>query len=169
MTSDLARQPLGSLSCGGYFKRRARWTRIRKYAVPVATIAEVASESIVNGICGAIALNYFFDVSPYTFLPLHFLIWYLQDIFIGYCLNPSQVKHFPIYTLAWLMREILALHLYFYAIAGSTVEWRGALYQLNQDGTVQLAFRDASLLQKTFGWLLPSSWFGSTTIERKQA
>jgi ceramide glucosyltransferase len=168
MTSDLAYQPLGPLSFGGYFKRRARWTRIRKYAVPVATIAEIASESIVNGICGAYAFSELFGVSPSVFLPCHFIFWFLQDIWIGYCLNPDQVQQFVSYTLAWLVREVFALHLYFYAVAGATVEWRGTMYKLNPDGSVLEAARSESGLQRLLEWLTPTSWLSSSPVEKKQ-
>lgn len=44
----------------------------------------------------------------------------------------------PKLVLCWFLRELLALPIYLWAIAGSGVEWRGTRFYLNSDGTVDL-------------------------------
>lgn len=138
ITCDLAYQSLGSLSISEYIKRRARWTRIRKYAVPAATILEAFSESISCGICGSIAFYYFFGLSPYIFFGIHMALWFISDYAVYSTLYPksSLLAPFPTFLVSWTFRELTAIYIYMYAVAGSTVEWRGKTYKLNRDGTV---------------------------------
>jgi len=87
MTEDFAYQPLGSLSVIAYFKRRSRWTRIRKYAVPIATILEPVTESIVCGLIGAYSVSKLFHVSAFLVFSLHMLFWMFTDFIIAYTLH----------------------------------------------------------------------------------
>lgn len=56
------------------------------------------------------------------------------------------------------MRELSAIHVYLYAIGGSTVEWRGTIYKLNGDGTVMPAAGYPSGLFTFSEFLNPMAW-----------
>ncbi|KAJ3105717.1 hypothetical protein HDU97_007694 [Phlyctochytrium planicorne] len=148
MTNDVASQPLGKVSMEDYFLRRARWTRIRKYTVVGATLFEPFSESIINGLLSANALNFFFGVPPVPYFIVHMLLWFITDYIIAAIVSPGNTDNFLYFTAAWLLREVSALPVYLYACAGSTVEWRGALFRLKNDGTVEQA-PDALQMEST--------------------
>lgn len=98
MTRDFAYQPLGSLSVTGYFKRRSRWTRIRKYAVPIATVIEPVTESLVCGLLGAYSVSQLFGVNPYVVYGIHLGYWMLQDFLIAYTLYPWPLAKLHVYV-----------------------------------------------------------------------
>ncbi|KAJ3023710.1 hypothetical protein HKX48_001600 [Thoreauomyces humboldtii] len=140
MTTDLAYQTLGSLSARDYFDRRARWIRIRKYTVTVATLTEPLTESIVNGLLAAWSLTVLAPQIPtLPFLAFHFAVWLASDWIIATTLDPATRNTRTAFFKAWVVRELATLPLWIYAMAGSTVEWRGKLFWLNSDGTVQPA------------------------------
>ncbi|KAJ3147333.1 hypothetical protein HDU89_005684 [Geranomyces variabilis] len=152
MTTDLAYQTLGELTVVDYFLRRARWIRIRKYATTVATLIEPLTESIVNGLLAAWGLGVLWgsgdsagdDVGsaafPRTaFLIAHFAIWMASDWIIASTLDRATRETPARFFTAWCVREVVALPLWVYAMAGSTVEWRGKQFWLNRDGTVSSA------------------------------
>ncbi|KAI9017452.1 glycosyl transferase family 21-domain-containing protein, partial [Gaertneriomyces semiglobifer] len=139
MTTDRAYQTLGSISIAEYFKRRARWIRIRKYTVTVATLVEPLTESVLNGILTLWAFSRLTDVSlPYVLLA-HYSLWIASDWTIAATLDPVSRREFGTFISAWFIRELAALPLWLFAMLGSTVEWRGRHYFLNSDGTVQPA------------------------------
>ncbi|KAJ3218784.1 hypothetical protein HDU67_004032 [Dinochytrium kinnereticum] len=137
MTEDVVAQPLGKLSLKDYFLRRARWTRIRKYTVVGATLFEPFSESVVNALVSAHAMEFFFGISATLYFFIHMSLWFLIDLTIAVLVAPEPTSHFPQFLFAWLVREVTALPVYLYACAGSTVAWRGTLYRLKNDGTVE--------------------------------
>ncbi|KAJ3210301.1 hypothetical protein HDU67_005420 [Dinochytrium kinnereticum] len=139
MTADVACQPLGKLSLQDYFMRRARWTRIRKYTVVGATLFEPFSESIVNALLAAHGMQFYFGISAVTYFLIHMTFWFLIDVTIATILAPDTTSNLLQFFVAWFVREITALPVYLYACAGSTVEWRGTLYRLKNDGTVEQA------------------------------
>ncbi|KAI8822451.1 glycosyl transferase family 21-domain-containing protein [Fimicolochytrium jonesii] len=139
MTTDLASQSLGSLSVADYLGRRARWIRIRKYVTTAATLVEPFTESIVNGLLGSWGAYRLFAVPPHLFLPLHFALWILSDVLISTTLDCSVLRDPVKFIAAWCVREVLALPLWCYAMAGRTVAWRGKWYWLRSDGTVTVA------------------------------
>ncbi|KAJ3191414.1 hypothetical protein HK101_007803 [Irineochytrium annulatum] len=147
MTGDVAVQPLGNLSLLDYFKRRARWTRIRKYTVVGATLFEPFTESIVCGLIGAFAFNNLWDVPSTPFFLAHMALWFAIDLINASTLDPSTLSDVIGFTVSWYVREVTALPVYLYACAGSTVEWRGALFRLKNDGTVEEAAPTTSAVE----------------------
>ncbi|TPX57498.1 hypothetical protein SpCBS45565_g08198 [Spizellomyces sp. 'palustris'] len=133
MTTDVAYQTLGSLSVPDYFKRRARWIRIRKYTVLAATLLEPFTESILNGFLAAWAFHRMLHVSVSLFLLAHFTIWISSDWIIATTLDTATRREAKKFLRAWCIRELAALPLWISAMAGSTVEWRGKLFWLNTD------------------------------------
>ncbi|KAJ1550972.1 hypothetical protein HK096_003921 [Nowakowskiella sp. JEL0078] len=134
LTNDVAIQFVGSsMSTKEFFIRRMRWIRTRMFAVPLATIVEPITESTVNGLLGAYGFDKLFGISPFLFVPIHFALWLASDYLISTTMDPDS----PGFSFdAWCLREITAIPLYVYSIFGSTVDWRGTIYQLNWDGTI---------------------------------
>ncbi|KAI8611244.1 glycosyl transferase family 21-domain-containing protein [Chytriomyces sp. MP71] len=135
---DVVYQPLGSGGLKDYFKRRARWTRIRKFTVLGATIVEPFMECVLNGVLGAFGFWVFFGVPRLWFFGWHLCYWLLVDIMFGLAVDSGMVlDNFPRFIAAWTLREVTALPVYLYACAGSRVEWRGRPFKLKPDGTVE--------------------------------
>ncbi|CAJ0647797.1 3034_t:CDS:2 [Entrophospora sp. SA101] len=136
MTSDLAYQPLGSMSSTDYFLRRSRWIRIRKYTVTSATIVEPFTESIVCGLCSSYGFNLLWNIHPVNFLVFHLLMWFMIDLKLFQSLRRRKLESLRGFILAWTIREVTALPLYFYSVIGNTVGWRDGTYILMRDSTV---------------------------------
>jgi ceramide glucosyltransferase len=144
MSADTACQALGSISLKGYCGRRARWVRLRKYIVTAATLVEPITESIVCGLMGAVGYHAIFGTSIPAFFAIHWALWFLNDFFLYKTLVSSSSFHThaaktPLSLLyfgrAWLAREVLALPLYLYAMAGTKISWRDQQYRCVSDGT----------------------------------
>ncbi|KAF9899423.1 hypothetical protein BX616_003047 [Lobosporangium transversale] len=136
MTSDLAYQSLGSMTPSDYFLRRARWTRIRKYTVTAATIVEPFIEMIGCGLVASYGFNLLWQTHFLNFLAFHIVIWFLVDLSMFQALSGVKVDNLRGFLMAWSLRELAALPLYIYAVAGSTVDWRDQPFLLKRDGTV---------------------------------
>ncbi|KAG0255637.1 hypothetical protein BG011_005001 [Mortierella polycephala] len=137
MTSDLAYQSLGSMTPSDYFLRRARWTRIRKYTVTGATIVEPFIEMIGCGLVASYGFNLLWQTHFLNFLAFHVVIWFLLDLSMYQALSGEKVDNLQGFLMAWCLRELAALPLYTYAVAGSTVDWRDQTFLLLRNGTVQ--------------------------------
>ncbi|KAI8384042.1 glycosyl transferase family 21-domain-containing protein [Blakeslea trispora] len=141
MSADTACQALGSISLKGYCGRRARWVRLRKYIVTAATLVEPITESIVCGLMGSFGFYRLFGISPAQFLMVHWAWWFLNDYYLYYLLIRSSSLHankqLPVshFMRAWISREVLALPLYLYAMAGTKISWRDQEYRCISDGT----------------------------------
>ncbi|KAJ3277973.1 hypothetical protein HK104_002768, partial [Borealophlyctis nickersoniae] len=101
MTTDLAYQSLGTMSAKAYFDRRARWSRIRAYSVPAATLAEPFSESIASAMGAVFALCGLFGFSAWQVLAVHFGVWVTSDLLIATTVDPSARKHFFRFAASW--------------------------------------------------------------------
>ena len=55
--SDLAIQPMTSMTVQSYAARRIRWLRVRKFTVPLATLVEPGTESFLCSAYGAFAIT----------------------------------------------------------------------------------------------------------------
>lgn len=136
MTSDLAYQPLGSMTTVEYFLRRSRWGRIRKYTVPAAYLVEPFTESIFSGLIASYGFNLLWNIHPLNFLAFHIIVWFLIDLCLFQGLSRKPVDNLRGFIMAWAMREITAFPLYLYSMAGSNVDWRGMPFQMRKGGTV---------------------------------
>lgn len=134
MSADTACQALGPMSLAGYCARRARWVRLRKYIVTAATLVEPITESIVCGCMGAIGFHHLFGVHVAAFLSVHWIAWFLNDYMLYRTLVPKPIG-FLVFVRAWLSREVLALPLYLYAMAGTKITWRNQEYRCVSDGS----------------------------------
>lgn len=60
MTCDSVVQPLSNFSMNGYWSRRVRWLRVRRFMVHAATLVEPTTESFVAGLIGSFAFAVLF-------------------------------------------------------------------------------------------------------------
>ncbi|KAG0310088.1 hypothetical protein BGZ97_012811 [Linnemannia gamsii] len=137
MTSDLAYQTLGSMTTSDYFLRRARWTRIRKYTVTAATVVEPFIEMIGCGLVASYGFNLLWQTHFLNFLAFHIVCWFLVDLSMYQALSGEKVQNLRGFLMAWSLRELAALPLFAYAVAGSTVDWRDQTFVLLRDATVR--------------------------------
>ncbi|KAI8060899.1 glycosyltransferase family 21 protein [Gongronella butleri] len=144
MSADMACQTLGTITPKEYGARRARWVRLRKYIVTAATLTEPFTESIVCGAMGAWGAFYVWHIPFLPFFALHWIAWCVNDYYLFSTLathapisNKKQLKatHVISFLAAWITREILALPLYLYAMAGTEITWRHQRYRCLSDGT----------------------------------
>ncbi|KDN45946.1 glycosyltransferase family 21 protein [Tilletiaria anomala UBC 951] len=140
---DVAHTTVGDIATlQAYAERRMRWIRVRKHMVAAATYAEPFTESIIAGMLGLYAFRYFALPSLLTieierggysawisrgctlvFLASHFSLWHLVDRGVLFALsggNPLPKDEQLLFTAAWVLRELLALPIWLWAILGST-------------------------------------------------
>lgn len=135
-SGDVAHTAVGDIkSLSEYASRRMRWIRVRKHMVMAATMVEPLTESIWAGLLGAIAFRHFF-VFPFMgakhsafwtglFYVAHFGLWHLVDRQVIYAMQggtPLRSNEQVSFTAAWVLRELLAFPIWFWAIIGSTGE-----------------------------------------------
>lgn len=141
LSCDVAKNAVGDMSLIDYISRRIRWIRVRKHMVFAATMAEPLTESVFAGCLAAFGFKYLLHIPLFLFLTLHFLSWLLVDFDVyaslaGHPVVPSKRWSF---IGSWVVRELLALPIWFLAIVGSEVEWRGERYRVVENGEVERA------------------------------
>ena len=148
MTGDVALDYLGSLSLWDYIGRRTRWIRVRKRMTPIiATMIEPFTESIVCGLCGTWAISRLFGANIPALWLVHMGVWLSVDLRVRRSLGTNVRGMGPPegtagFVLAWMIREILALPVFFYAVLGSEVVWRGKKYRIIQSGESRRSSRE---------------------------
>lgn len=151
LSCDVARNVVGNMSLWDYVWRRVRWIRVRKHMVLAATLLEPFTESVLVSIIASASLKHLLRVSPWLFIPLHFLVWLFVDLDVyaslaGHPLPPAMRYEF---IAAWIGRELLALPIFLFAIFGSEVVWRGRKYEVLRNGEVRRGNGESSIR----GWL----------------
>lgn len=139
LSCDVAKNAVGNMTLSDYIWRRVRWIRVRKHMVLAATLIEPFTESIMAGSLAALGIRYLFGITPWLFLPVHFLLWLLVDLDVCDSLSGQSVplKARLAFILAWAARELMAFPIWVLAIVGSEVEWRGRRYQVIKNGEVK--------------------------------
>lgn len=81
LTGDSVVQPLSHVSINGYWSRRVRWLRVRRYMVWAATMVEPTTESIFCAAYGTFGLSkLFFNTTwSWSWFFLHMSLWCLVD------------------------------------------------------------------------------------------
>jgi len=136
MTCDVASDTLGTMSIAAYIRRRVRWIRVRKYMVIGATLVEPITESLVCGSIGLVGLRHFVVMPVSIFFILHISFWFAVDTEVfrtiqrvapgmGGCKSQYEKPSFAFFY-AWLARELLALPIWLYAMAGNRYTWRAS-------------------------------------------
>ena len=131
-------QPLKDLSIKDYIMRRSRWTRIRAYSMPIVTLVEPFTESIMCGLVGAYAASNLLSIDSFIFFFTHMFYWFLVDYLLVAGLTQERNVNPFSFLRVWFFREVSSIPIYLYAIFGSNrVVWRGRAYQLKLGGTVE--------------------------------
>ncbi|KAI5364681.1 Putative ceramide glucosyltransferase, nucleotide-diphospho-sugar transferase [Septoria linicola] len=162
---DLVIQPMANMSVYEYWSRRARWLRVRKFTVPVATLVEPGIEPFLCSLYGAFAAttlpwferNLGISQSWTAFGALWLasvVTWCLIDWTLYLKLHSGASievdEETPFFTrrnkvqrkfgewiLAWIGREALCLPIWLWAVWGGTqVEWRGKKFRVGMDTKV---------------------------------
>lgn len=158
--SNLCTQPVANTSLISYIDRRTRWLRVRKFTVPMATLVEPGTESLLCSAYGAWGLT----TLPWcnetlgipqtwsTFLAIYLLsiiVWATIDRYVWSMLQhggSSAAERPPFarttgekrglkeWVFAWVGREILAFPIWVWAFFGGvTVVWRGRKFWVGMD------------------------------------
>ena len=158
--SSLCTQPVANTSLISYVDRRTRWLRVRKFTVPMATLVEPGTESLLCSAYGAWGLttlpwcNRALGI-PRTwpaFLAIYVssvIVWATIDHYVWTMLQhggtseaerPSfgratgKRRGYKEWVVAWLGREILAFPIWVWAFFGGvTVVWRGRKFWVGMD------------------------------------
>ncbi|CAD1811403.1 unnamed protein product [Candida parapsilosis] len=164
LTGDVVVQPLSrhDNTVQDYIQRRVRWLRVRKYMVSLATFIEPTTESIVCGIYGTFAVStlFFHQWFSIKWFLIHMTAWCLSD-FVQYNVLINHAKstasanmtYLPrwmdnihvVHSLrdagewlqVWLLRELLALPIWFSAMFGHEIDWRGKPFKIKKDLTAE--------------------------------
>lgn len=158
--SNLCTQPVADTSLISYIDRRTRWLRVRKFTVPLATLVEPGTESLLCSAYGTWGLTTVPWCSKTLGIPqtkLAFLIIYLSSILMWATVDRyvwSMLQHggsleterpsfgrtrgkrrdLRDWMLAWLGREMLAFPIWAWAfLGGVTVVWRGRKFWVGMD------------------------------------
>lgn len=141
LSCDVAKNAVGNMTLMDYISRRIRWLRVRKHMVLAATLVEPLTESALAGCFASLGFRYLLGIPPWLFLPVHFLAWLFvdMDVFASLAGHPVPADMRWQFIFAWAARELIALPIWFMAIVGSEVEWRGKRYEVLQNGEVRRA------------------------------
>lgn len=141
LSCDVARNVVGNMTLADYIRRRARWIRVRKHMVPIATLLEPFTEAVVLSIIASLSFSYLLAIPSWIIIVLHYPVWLLidLDVYMSLAGHPLPAAIRWEFLAAWTVRELLALPIFLFAIFGSEVEWRGNRYQVRRNGEVERA------------------------------
>ncbi len=134
----LMREPIhhhiGAYTFKNFWDRHVRWGRIRKGQAPFAFLIEPAGTAWISGLIGAWAFHQWLGVSALTFFAVHTAYFLAADLWLLKKMGGDR----PLWRAmsASILREALALPLWAYTLAGSTVRWRGNRLLLHFGGRV---------------------------------
>lgn len=159
--SSLCTQPIANTSLSSYIDRRTRWLRVRKFTVPMATLVEPGTESLLCSAYGAWGLTTLpwcattlgIPQTWLTFFTIYLtsiIIWATIDRYVSSMLlyggttsqadrpsfgrTTSERRRLKEWMLAWLGREVLAFPIWAWAFFGGvTVVWRGRKFWVGMD------------------------------------
>lgn len=141
LSCDIALNAIGDMSLGDYILRRVRWIRVRKHMVLSATLLEPFTESVFLGALTSMSVQFLTGFPAWLFLLFHFQLWLAVDLDV----YTSLAGHLPPsgtlawFLTAWVIRELLAFPIWFFAVVGSEVVWRGKKYHMLRNGEVRPA------------------------------
>ncbi|KAK2461032.1 hypothetical protein APHAL10511_006973 [Amanita phalloides] len=138
LSCDVAWNVVGNMSISDYIWRRVRWIRVRKRMAFAATLFEPITESVMLGILASSCIQRLVEITPWIFLPLHFLCWILVDLDVCSSLAGHPLldnMRWP-FIAAWMARELLAFPIWIFAMFNNAVEWRGQKYKILRNGEV---------------------------------
>ncbi|KAG2150184.1 glycosyltransferase family 21 protein [Suillus cothurnatus] len=139
LSCDVAHNAIGKMSLSDYVWRRVRWIRVRKHMTLAATIMEPLTENLVASSIAAASLRYLFGIPIWLFLVVHHTAWYWVDLDVYESLagHPLPADRRWWFFTAWCLRELLAFPIWFLAMLGNEVIWRGKKYEVLRAGEVK--------------------------------
>ncbi|KAG7099038.1 hypothetical protein E1B28_000918 [Marasmius oreades] len=139
LSCDVAHNIVGSMSFNDYVWRRVRWIRVRKHMVLLATLLEPFTESILLAAIGSFAVNNLFGFPLWIFNTIHFsLLLYVDlDVYVSLAGHPLPAAIRWQFLAGWVAREVLSFPIFFLAIFGDEVVWRGTTYRMRRNGEVE--------------------------------
>lgn len=127
-------QPLMNYSFETFWKRHARWGRIRRKQSPLASVFEPLTGSIISGLAGAFAFYLWFDFNALNFIFVHLGVWCFCDMtLLSFLGGRTSIRA----VAAWLTREFLAVAMWVDSISSNTVEWRGQKLKIEKGGILE--------------------------------
>ena len=165
-------QPVANLPVSSYIARRARWLRVRKFTVPLATLVEPGTESLLCTGYGAFGLTtvpwcnrvlgiprtwtafwllWFLGVALWA--AVDYWVWNMLQQWAGEAnekatpafVGSGSQRSFTGWLAAWLGREILAWPIWAWAVmGGTTVVWRDRKFWVGMDMRVHEIAEDDS-------------------------
>ena len=142
-------QPLTKSTVYEYLMRRIRWTRIRAYTMPVVTMIEPFTESIVSGLLGAWTLQKLFGVFFWNTFLCHLVFWFLCDVGLSAGLQQQLPEEFGNFFVVWVLRELSAVPIYLFSLVDNKVNWRDRHYRLKLGGYVELISSDSLEIKRS--------------------
>ncbi|KAK2461631.1 hypothetical protein APHAL10511_006094 [Amanita phalloides] len=138
LSCDVARNVVGNMSFLDYIWRRVRWIRVRKRMAFAVTLVEPFTESVMLGVLVSSCIQRLVGITPWIFLPVHFLSWILVDLDVYSSLagRPLSDKMRWSFIAAWMARELLAFPIWLLAMFDDEVEWRGQKYKILSNGEI---------------------------------
>lgn len=149
LSCDIARNIIGNMSFMDYVWRRVRWIRVRKHMVLAATLLEPLTESLALLLIGSFAFSSLLNVPAWIFCPFHVILWLIVDLDVYASLAGHHMSKdsFPAFLAAYIAREVLAFPIWFIAVFGNEIIWRGQRYEVFQNGEARLASSSNSWLK----------------------
>jgi ceramide glucosyltransferase len=153
LSCDIAMNAIGDMSLWDFILRRVRWIRVRKHMVLSAMLLEPLTESFFLGILMSLSVKTLTGLPIWVSLPLHFTLWLTADLDVYSSLagNVLPLGSRTSFLIAWATRELLAFPIWFYAVVGSEVTWRGKKYHMLQNGEVRPSQSSDSGILGLFG------------------
>lgn len=159
---DCAIQPLEKVPLSGYWDRRVRWLRVRRYMVLAATMLEPTTESLVCGSIGTFSITTLLAGHSWSWrlFLTHMLVWVVLDYWQFHSLisfGTVNQKYAPMFSRrffspegppgprpilrswlwVWMLREVLALPIWIAAMCGHAIWWRGRPFIIKKDLTAE--------------------------------
>lgn len=141
LSSYPAQQSLAQTSVTAYKDRMVRWLRLRLNMMPlVSGFLEPLTECIPLGLYGAWCLHRFLGINPFIFFPVHIGLWLVSDyIQLRMVQNGPPPFSKVEYVLCWLLREVVAIWIFFEALVHpKTIRWGKRTYRLSLGGHTEV-------------------------------
>jgi len=149
VSSIPAQQNVASTSVAAYKDRMVRWLRLRLNMMPlIAGFLEPLGESVPLGVYASWSACYLLGLNPYLWFIGHWVVWFTLDYIQLRGVQNGPIP-FPLLTflVAWIVRELLYVFVYFDAICNvRRITWGKKTYHLSNFGESLRVVSDKSIL-----------------------
>lgn len=127
-------QILGPHCLNAFWKRHLRWGRIRKAHAPLAFWAEPFFNTLLMSICGGWGLSSLHWLPFGAGFLISLTICFGLDGLSYLRMTKTSCSFMLCFPGVWLVREVLALPLWFQIASNNKIEWRGRSFVLARGG-----------------------------------